>query len=69
MYIKISFDDYKPWGGAEATYDIIEQEDKLKALEEYLEEMFQHEVPTEEEVNDVLWFDAESVLKSLNIDC
>lgn len=67
MQIKIPFSEYKPWGGAIVTYEKIEEEGKLKELEKYLDDFFFAGTPTDEEVNDVLWYEDEDIFNVLNI--
>lgn len=61
-----SFDSYKPWAGAEDTYNIIEGHDKLDDLEELLEEWYPDGI-TEDALNDLLWFEADDILDALGI--
>lgn len=71
MYIKKDFDfsDLKnnSWSGAVQTITRIEEEEKEEELMELLEEIFP-EVPTETEVNDLLWNDPEFIYSQLGIE-
>ena len=67
MYFKKDFCDFVPWSGAVATYEKIERHGMLDELEQLLEETFCGEIPTETQVNDLLWFDDEWILESLGI--
>ena len=71
MYIKKDFDfsDLKDnsWSGAEYTLMRIEKENKENELMQLLEEIFT-EVPSEIEVNDLLWHDPEYVYFKLGIE-
>lgn len=71
MYIKKDFDfsDLKnnSWSGAVQTITRIEEEEKEEELMELLEEIFP-EVPTETEVNDLLWHDPEFIYSQLGIE-
>ena len=71
MYIKKDFDfsDLKnnSWSGAVQTIMRIEEEEKEEELMELLEQIFT-EVPTETEVNDLLWNDPEFIYSQLGIE-
>lgn len=66
LKVIVDFSDYKPWQGAKETYDLIEDAGKLDELEEYLEECYPDGI-TATQINDLLWFDGESVLKYLGL--
>ena len=58
--------DYKPWSGAVDTWDRIMDEDKLDALEQYLDEMYPDGID-ETELNDLLLFEPEYIFEILGI--
>ena len=58
--------DYEPWSGAVDTYDKIEAANMLGDLESYLEDIYPDGL-TMTELNDILWFDGDSVLADLGI--
>ena len=60
------FSDYRPWSGAVDTYNLIRDADKLDDLEAYLEDMYPDGI-TATQINDILWFDGEEVLKYLGL--
>lgn len=68
MGLKIICDlsDYSAWSGAVDTWQRIQDEDKIDELESYLEELYPDGL-TMTELNDILWFDGEQVLKDLGI--
>ena len=68
MSLKIICDlsDYSAWSGAVDTWQRIQDEDKVDELESYLEELYPDGL-TMTELNDILWFDGEQVLKDLGI--
>lgn len=66
LKVIVDFSDYKPWQGAKETYDLIEDAGKLDELEEYLEECYPDGI-TATQINDLLWFDGESVLRYLGL--
>lgn len=61
-----SLDEYKPWSGAVDTFEAIQDADKVDALDRYLEDIYPEGL-TVTQLNDILWFDGESVLKDLGI--
>lgn len=58
--------DYRPWSGAVDTFYKIQDADMVGALEDYLEDIYPEGL-TVTELNDILWFDGESVLSDLGI--
>ena len=71
MYIKkeMNFTDLfnNSWSGAIDTLKAIELADKEDELMEYLEEIFEGDVPDETEVNDFLWFESDDIYEYLGI--
>lgn len=72
MYVKIEMDyrtlKYNSWSGALDTLKDIEEADKEDELMDFLEEIFNGEIPTETEVNDFLWFERDYIYESLGLD-
>ena len=66
LKVIIDFSDYKPWSGAVDTYELIKDADKLDEFEFYLEELYPDGI-TATQINDILWFDSEEVLKYLGL--
>lgn len=69
IYQEQSLADFKFWSGAVFTADRIYNElgnDGFDQLEEILEEMYPDGID-ETELNDLLWFDAETVYEWLGI--
>lgn len=67
MQVIRDFGEYRPWSGAVSTYERIEEEGKLDQLESILEEIFQSDTVSEAEINDLLWFEPETVYEWLGI--
>ena len=67
-YLKIIMDinDYHPWSGAVDTFDKIQDADMVGALEDYLEDIYPEGL-TVTELNDILWFDGDTVLRDLGL--
>ena len=61
-----SLDDYEPWSGAVDTWSTIQDAGMVDALDSYLEVAYPEGL-TMTELNDILWFDGESVLADLGI--
>lgn len=59
--------DYKPWSGAVNTWDKIEEVGKLDELESMLEDMYPDGIGMTE-LNDLLWFEPETVFEWLGLD-
>lgn len=55
------------WGGAVSTIKIIEENGKGSELIDLLEVIYCDELPTETELNDFLWFDADNIFAKLGI--
>ena len=54
------------WGGAINTLDVIKENGKEVELLRFLPELF-NGVPSETDVNDVLWFEPELLFETLGI--
>lgn len=58
--------DYEPWSGAVYTYERIAREGKLDELDGVLEEVYPEGID-ETELNDLLWFEPETVYEWLDM--
>ena len=73
MWIKKEYDyDYNDlkensWGGAVNTLRRIEEANKEEELMNFLEDIFYKNIPSDTDVNDLLWFDSELIYESLGI--
>lgn len=67
MQVKVDFQDYKPWSGAVSTYNDIVERVGIDKLESALEEIFCGEDPEDVKINDLLWFEPETVYDALGI--
>ena len=63
---ELDLNSFKAWSGAKDTLDRIQREGKCAELENILEELYPDGM-TETELNDLLWFDSESVYEWLGI--
>ena len=66
IYSEINIADFKAWGGAIDTLDRIITEDKCDELESILEDLYPDGID-ETKLNDLLWFDNETVFGWLGI--
>lgn len=66
LYIETSIKNFEAWSGAEDTLDRIIAEDKCEELEDILEELYPDGM-SDTELNDLLWFDYETVFEWLGI--
>ena len=71
MYIKkeMNFTDLfnNSWSGAIDTLKAIEEADKEEELMEYLEVVFEGDIPTETEINDYIRFESDYIYESLGM--
>ena len=63
---ELDLNSFKAWSGAKETLERIQREGKCAELENVLEELYPDGM-TETELNDLLWFDSESVYEWLGI--
>ena len=63
---ELDLNSFQAWSGAKDTLDRIQREGKCAELENILEELYPDGM-TETQLNDLLWFDSESVYEWLGI--
>ena len=63
---ELDLNNFEAWSGAKETLERIQREGKCEELENVLEELYPDGM-TETELNDLLWFDSESVYEWLGI--
>ena len=66
------FSNYTPWSGAVDTWNNLEQYDKLDALEAFIDDAYYNSelgegVINETELNDLLWFEPETVYEAVGL--
>ena len=66
LYKDFEFRSFEPWSGAVETYNRIEAEGKGEALEAILDEIYPDGM-TETGLNDLLWFEPDTVYEWLGI--
>lgn len=61
---EVTLQQFDFWGGAaDFAHQLTSQE--LDIIEETLEEMFQSDIPSETEVNDIFWFEQDGIAELL----
>ena len=63
---ELDLNSFEAWSGAKETLERIQREGKCEELENVLEELYPDGM-TETELNDLLWFDSETVYEWLGI--
>lgn len=63
---EISLENFEAWSGGRDTLDRIINEGKCNELENILEDLYPDGM-TDTELNDLLWFDSDTVFEWLNI--
>lgn len=66
LYKEISIHDFEPWSGAVNTYERLERNNKLNDLEWLLPELFNGDIE-ETELNDLLWFEPDTVYEMVGL--
>ena len=66
LYKEMSIHDFEPWSGAVNTYERLERNNKLNDLEWLLPELFDGDVE-ETELNDLLWFEPNTVYELVGL--
>lgn len=66
LYKEMSIFDFEPWSGAVNTYERLERNNKLNDLEWLLPELFNGDVE-ETELNDLLWFEPNTVYELVGL--
>ena len=66
-YVEEKFSDFEPWSGAVSTWQRIMEEGKADEADRYFEEIEPADGWTKTAINDLLWFDSDSVYKALGM--
>ena len=67
LYTEKSLSSFEPWSGAIDTYKYLDDHDLLDELESTLEELFPNGMD-ETALNDLLWFEPETVYEWLGVE-
>lgn len=62
---ELNLTDFNFWGGAK-NHDFTYNE--LKEIEYILEDLYFDNLPTETDINDLFWFEEETICEWLNLD-
>lgn len=65
--IETRFENFKPWSGAVDTFNRIIDEGKADEADRYFEEIEPGEGWTATAINDILWFEADTVFEALGM--
>ena len=63
----MSIFDFEPWSGAVNTYERLKREGKLDELDSLLPDMFGKDDVEETELNDLLWFEPDTVYELVGL--
>lgn len=67
MKLVMDFSNFKPWSGAVETWERIEEAGKVDELEFILDDVYPDSM-SDTELNDLLWFEPETVFEWLGIE-
>lgn len=67
--VEESLQDFKAWSGGKDTLDDLLEYGVVDGAEEYIEMIFadREELPTDTEINDILWFERDEIYKYCGI--
>ena len=68
LYKEMSIYDFEPWSEAVNTYERLERHNKLNDLEWSLSEIFGKDDIEETELNDLLWFEPDTVFEMVGLN-
>lgn len=63
--------DFPAWSGGKYTLDTLKEKctgDEIDSIEEWIDETWYEEVPTETEINDILWFERDGIAQHLGYE-
>ena len=62
--VEESLSNFNAWSGGKDTKDEL-TEDQLEQVEEFIDEIFIDDIPTETQINDILWFERDLIAQHL----
>lgn len=67
--VEENLDNFKAWSGGKDTLDELWAHDVVGRAEEYIEMIFadREELPTDTEINDILWFERDEIYRYCGI--
>lgn len=57
--------NFQAWSGGKDTLDTLKEKGDCDAVEEFIEECFGDDLPTDTEINDILWFERDAIAEHL----
>lgn len=63
--VESSLWDFPAWSGGKDTLDTLIEKGDCDAVEEFIEECFGDDLPTDTEINDILWFERDAIAEHL----
>lgn len=66
IYSDVSFENFEPWSGAVSAHEAICNAGKAEQMEAILEDLYPDGM-TDTELNDLLWFEPETIAEWLNL--
>lgn len=63
--VESSLDRFEAWSGGKDTLDTLIEKGDCDAVEEFIEECFGDDLPTDTEINDILWFERDAIAEHL----
>ena len=64
---ELDLNNFEAWSGAKDTLERIQREGKCDLLEQVLEDVYPDGIMTETELNDLLWFESDTIYEWLGI--
>lgn len=67
MYYKVesSLENFKAWSGGKDTLDTLKEKGDCDKVEAIIDSLYPYVVPTETEINDILWFERDWIAQEL----
>lgn len=63
--VETSLEEFEAWSGGKDTLDVLIEKGDCDAVEGLIEESFAGEMPTETQINDLLWFERDFIAEYL----
>lgn len=63
--VESSLDRFEAWSGGKDTLDTLIEKGDCDAVEQFIEECFGDDLPTDTEINDILWFERDAIAEHL----
>lgn len=63
--VECSLEQFEAWSGGKDTLDVLIEKGDCDTVESCLEDLFCGQMPTDTEINDVLWFERDMIAEWL----